>query len=112
VALLGAGVVGMFIGTTLLVLGKQDYDKVRNSANFGNANGVDPMTEQQARSSIDSGQSKQIIGSVVLAAGTIATVTSIVLFSRAPSAAPEARSVAFGLSPEQGGARLLLSARF
>jgi len=100
----------VFIGTTLLVLGKQDYDKVRSSPNFGSATGVDPMTEPQARALLDSGQNKQIVGSVILGVGVVALVTSVVLIARAGSA--EGHSVAMGVAPEQGGANLVVQGRF
>jgi len=110
IALVGVGITGVFIGTTLLVLGKQDYDKVRSSPNFGSATGVDPMTEPQARALLDSGQNKQIVGSVILGVGVVALVTSVVLIARAGSA--EGHSVAMGVAPEQGGANLVVQGRF
>jgi hypothetical protein len=112
VVALGAGITATAVGVTLLVIGKQNYDQVSGSAGFGNPNAVDPMTEGAARKLLDSGHSMQVAGALVLGVGVASLLTSVALFARTPSSEGEPRNVAFGISPERGGADVVMGARF
>ena len=76
---LGTGVALLAGGTTLYVLGAADFQSVRDADGYGTGGPVG-MTLRRADDLVDSGETKQTVGAVLLGVGSAAVATSSVLF--------------------------------
>jgi hypothetical protein len=111
---LGAGVVAAGLGTTFYVLGARDHARVTNAPGYGDASGVHPMTEREARSLVASGDTKKVVGGIGLGLGGALLATGAVLFLSGKSDAParDASALTFTVDPSPRHVSLAVSGRF
>jgi hypothetical protein len=111
---LGAGVVAAGLGTTFYVLGVRDHDRVTNAPGYGDASGVHPMTEREARSLVASGDTKKVVGGIGLGLGGALVATGAVLFLSGNKGAParDASALTFTVDPSPRHVSLAVSGRF
>jgi hypothetical protein len=114
VILLGAGLLVTAAGAVVYALGAADHARVTDSAGYGTAGQVDPLTETQAHALVESGTRKKWIGGIGVGAGAALLATSAILFMTGSSAEADGREpsgrVAFG--PIEGGAAFTWGGRF
>jgi Tetratricopeptide repeat len=115
VVCLGAGLLVTAAGALVYGLGVADHARVTDSAGYGTAGQVDPLTEAQAHALVESGTRKKWIGGIGVGAGVALLATSAILFMTGSSAESDNREatgrVALGLL-EGGGAALTWGGRF
>jgi hypothetical protein len=108
---LGTGVASAGFGAILFALGASDHDTVTNADGYDDPTAVDIMTESEAQSLVDSGNTKKLVGGIGLGVGGALIATSIVMFvTGVGSGASE--SVALGVAPTPHGGTLSLQGNF
>lgn len=112
---LGAGLLVTAAGAIVYGLGAADHARVTDSAGYGMAGQVDPLTETQAHALVDSGTRKKWIGGIGVGAGVALLATSAILFMTGSSAEAdghESTAGQLGLGLLGGGAALSWGGRF
>jgi hypothetical protein len=108
---LGTGVASAGFGAILYALGTSDHDTVTNADGYDDPTAVDVMTESEAQSLVDSGNTKKLVGGIGLGVGGALIATSIVMFvTGVGSGASE--SVAVGVAPTPHGGAFSFQGNF
>jgi len=93
-ATLGAGAVATGVGVTLYALGMRDHRSLTDTAGYGDASRVYPLTRAEAQAYVDSGDTKKLIGGVCMGVGGALVVTGVVLLVTGKSSASSASETA------------------
>jgi hypothetical protein len=102
-------------GAVFYAMGVSDHNKVTGSPGYGTTGQVDTLTESQAHSLVQSGNTKKMIGVIGLGVGGALLVTSAVLFaldSHQGGSTKETATVAWGVAPTRGGGQVQWEGRF